>query len=165
MAAANERKLTNQQQLFVDLYNASPDMNATDCARQAYPRTKYPDKVAYQLLENPRVRKAIDEARAKRAEKAAISAQWVLDRLVELSERCMQAEPVLDREGNSTGEYRFDSSGANKALENIGKHLGMFKDKLELSGKVTQDVNYNLRKLSAEELAGLEHILEKSSNP
>ncbi|MNW10683.1 Terminase small subunit [compost metagenome] len=74
-----------------------------------------------------------------RAEKSEVNAQWVLDRLVQLAERCMQAEPVTDRDGSPTGEYRFDSSGANKALENIGKHLGMFKDKLE--------VDMNVRKL------------------
>lgn len=46
----------------------------------------------------------------------------------------MQAEPVLDSRGKPTGEYRYDGSVANKALELLGKHLGLFKDKVEHSG-------------------------------
>lgn len=54
---------------------------------------------------------------------------WVISRLMTITERCMQAEPVLDREGNETGEYKFDSSGANKALELLGKTLRMWDGK------------------------------------
>ncbi|MBJ3885608.1 hypothetical protein JGC86_23360 [Salmonella enterica subsp. enterica serovar Kentucky] len=32
-----------------------------------------------------------------------------------------------------TGEYEFDSAGANKALENIGKHIGFFDNKHKLT--------------------------------
>jgi hypothetical protein len=41
----------------------------------------------------------------------------------------MQAEPVRDKDGNPTGEYRYDGAVANKALELLGRHLGMFADK------------------------------------
>ncbi len=41
----------------------------------------------------------------------------------------MQAEPVLDRKGAPTGEYKFDSAGANRSLELLGKELGMFGEK------------------------------------
>ena len=43
----------------------------------------------------------------------------------------MQAVPVLDRDGNPMGSYNFNASGANRALELMGKHLGMFIDKIE----------------------------------
>ena len=32
-----------------------------------------------------------------------------------------------------TGEFSFDSKGATKALELLGKHLGMYTDKMEVS--------------------------------
>ena len=35
-----------------------------------------------------------------------------------------------------TGEYQFDSSGANKATELIGKHLGMFKETIKHEGSM-----------------------------
>ena len=71
-------------------------------------------------------------------EAAAVNKGWVIDRLKKVVERCMQAEPVMkmvDGELQETGEYKFDSSGANKALELIGKELGMFSTKI--------DVNHN----------------------
>ena len=42
----------------------------------------------------------------------------------------MQQVPVLDKEGNPTGEYRFNAAGALRALELIGKHkaVNAFKE-------------------------------------
>lgn len=66
-------------------------------------------------------------------EAAAISKGWVIDRLKKVAERCMQAEPVMkmvDGEMQETGEYKFDSAGANRALELLGKELQMFQTKV-----------------------------------
>jgi len=41
----------------------------------------------------------------------------------------MQAVPVLDKQGEPTGEYTYQGAVANRALELIGKHLGMFIDR------------------------------------
>jgi hypothetical protein len=57
----------------------------------------------------------------------------MIDRLVENVERAMQAEPVRrkvgDREEEVPGEYVYNGSVANKALELLGKELGMFIDR------------------------------------
>lgn len=53
--------------------------------------------------------------------------EYVISRLMNVAERCMQAEPVLDKEGSPTGVFRFDSAGANQALKLLGDTLGMFK--------------------------------------
>jgi hypothetical protein len=45
----------------------------------------------------------------------------------------MQTELVLDRAGNRAGKYTFNAGGANKALELLGKHLGLFKEKVEVT--------------------------------
>jgi phage terminase small subunit len=82
------------------------------------------------------IKNEIDKRLETRAKKAGLDAEWVLQRLKDISDRCMQAEAVFDREGNETGEYKFDSTGANKATELIGKHLGMFRDKVEHSGSL-----------------------------
>lgn len=39
-------------------------------------------------------------------------------------------------DGEPTGEYQFDSKGALRALELIGKHLGMYNDKLQVTNKI-----------------------------
>jgi phage terminase small subunit len=54
---------------------------------------------------------------------------WVISRLMTVTERCMQAEPVLDKDGEPTGQYKFDSTGANRALELLGKTMRMFDAK------------------------------------
>lgn len=51
------------------------------------------------------------------------------------------------------------------ALDSMARHLGMFNDKMELSGTVKQTVSHDLKKLSPEELKNLEHILSKTSEP
>ncbi|MCU4600136.1 hypothetical protein [Acinetobacter bereziniae] len=58
----------------------------------------------------------------------------------------MQGEPVTDRDGapvfiqgpdeQYAALYKFDQAGANKSLEMIGKHLGMFKDEVKLTGNL-----------------------------
>jgi phage terminase small subunit len=94
------------------------------------------------LASNGKVKARIDEIKASIAEGAAfraeISKEWVLRNLRENAERAMQAMPVYDREGNATGEYRYEGTVANRALELIGKELGMFRDRVEAN--LTVDV-------------------------
>jgi hypothetical protein len=46
--------------------------------------------------------------------------EWVLTRLMENAERALQHVAVLDKERKPTGEYRYDGSVANRALELAG---------------------------------------------
>ncbi|MBA1156921.1 hypothetical protein [Microvirga mediterraneensis] len=71
------------------------------------------------------------KATEKATEALAIDKQWVMARLVENVDRAMQAEAVLDNEGKPTGEYKYQGSVANKALELLGKELGMFIERTE----------------------------------
>lgn len=125
--------LTPKMQMFVEEYLV--DLNATQAAIRAGYSPKTANRIAAENMSKPVIKAEIEKRMKERGEQVDINAKWVLERLVELTNRCMQAEPVLDREGNETGEYRFDSTGANKALDSIGKHLGMFKEKMELSGE------------------------------
>jgi hypothetical protein len=63
--------------------------------------------------------------------RTAIDKGWVIERLRENVERAMQAQPVLDRAGNPTGSYVYNGAAANRALELLGKELGMFIEKRE----------------------------------
>ena len=70
---------------------------------------------------------------AARAERVQIDADWVLARLVENVDRAMQKTAAeMDQEGNIT-EYRYEGSVANKALELIARHLGMLRDRVDLT--------------------------------
>lgn len=121
-------------QAFVDHYVANAHApNPTAAMRAARPDYKRPDVHASKLMAKPEILAAIEERLTRRRELSELDEKWVLDRLRCVAERCMQAEPVL-REGEPTGEYRFDSSGANRALELIGKHFAMFTEKINHSG-------------------------------
>ena len=52
--------------------------------------------------------------------------QWVLDRLKEQIERCMQIREVKDKKGNPKGVFKWEAQAANKAIELAGRELGMF---------------------------------------
>jgi hypothetical protein len=59
-----------------------------------------------------------------------VTRQFVLKGLARNATRAMQAEKATMR-GVPTGEYRYDGAVANRALELIGKELGMFGERKE----------------------------------
>ena len=133
-------KLTKKQETFAKEYLI--DLNCT----QAAIRAGYSEKTAYsigsRLLKNVEILSLIEELREERAKQLNLDAYWVLKRLKEISDKSMQAEPVYqwDYEAQSmvpTGEFKFDSTGANKSTELIGKHLGMFKETYKYQGNIS----------------------------
>lgn len=134
--------VTPRQQRFIDEYLV--DLNATQAAIRAGYNAKNADVTGPRLLGNVGVRAEIERRQAARAEQSEISERWIIDRLRENVDRAMQAEPVRDREGNETGVFVYAGNVANKALELIGKHRGMFVDRTETkhSGKVEVHVRF-----------------------
>ncbi|WP_343711896.1 terminase small subunit [Inquilinus sp.] len=124
--------LTPKERRFIDEYLV--DLNGAQAAIRAGYSERRAKQTASELLDKPEVAAAIEAAQAARSERTQVTQDWVLDRLQEVVERSMQHEAVTDRQGNPTGEYTFNAGGANKALELLGKHLGMFRDRVEHSG-------------------------------
>lgn len=137
--------LTPKQQRFVEEYLV--DLNATQAAIRAGYSAKTANEQGSQLLVKLSITEAIAAAKAKRSEKTEITAEWVLGRLFENVERAMQNQPVKDREGNETGEYTYEGSVANRALELLGKHVGLFGDKLTLSGDQANPLRVSMPEL------------------
>ncbi|MFO0813571.1 MAG: terminase small subunit [Gemmatales bacterium] len=125
--------MNHKQERFVEEYLI--DCNATQAAIRAGYSPKTADEYGRQLLGKTGVREAIQKGLAEKSNRCQVDAEWVVKNLKTVAERCMQTEPVVDATGEPTGEYRFDSRGAARALELIGKHIGMFRDKLEVTGK------------------------------
>lgn len=164
------QELTGQQKLFVHEYLV--DL----CAKQAAIRAGYSAKTAeamsHKLMQKPHIRAAIQKRMDKRSKKTDITAEYVLSNLKELVERCMQKEPVMVRQGNDwveSGEWKFDSSGANKSLELLGKHLKLFTDRQEITGADGGPIQIanktDLSRLTAEELIQLEQLVTKTAEP
>lgn len=149
-------KLTAKQQLFVDEYLI--DLNAT----QAYIRAGYKNYdsagvEANKTLNNPKIRQAVDEAIAERSRRTGINQDRVIQELARIafvnpqnvintedgsvrgdaSEDdlvCIQSVKVKTMNGEKgySEEREVRLNDKMKALELLGKHLGMFKEKVEV---------------------------------
>lgn len=126
--------LSNREEMFCREFIV--DMNGTRAALRAGYSEASAKTTASTLLSNPNLLARVQELVRQRQVATRITAQSVLDNLQLVLDRCLQAVPVLDREGNQTGEWQFDSRGATKALELMGKHLAMFTEKVEVSTTV-----------------------------
>jgi phage terminase small subunit len=124
--------LNKKQADFCRFYLIEP--NGKQAAIKAGYTERSSESTASALLRNHKVLEEISRLRGERDKVAVVDAAYVLTRLRENVERAMTAEPVRDSDGEPTGEYRYEGAVANKALELLGKHLGMFRDKVELSG-------------------------------
>jgi phage terminase small subunit len=136
--------VNRKRQRFVEEYLV--DLNAT----QAAIRAGYKESTAYsqgqRLLKI--VESDINVALAKRSTRTEITAEYVLTNLKEVVERCLQRAPVFSAKGEQIQDeegrdvWQFYAPGANKALELLGRHLGMFNDKFDVkhSGTITHNV-------------------------
>jgi phage terminase small subunit len=105
------------------------------CQKQAYVDAGYKDTHwaetnASRLTRNDKVAARLLELQAKAADKAVLTRESIMDALKQVADRCMQAKPIMGRDGRPTGQFRFNASGANRALELMGRALGMFVDKV-----------------------------------
>jgi len=126
------RKLSPKQLAFAREYLV--DMNATQAAIRAGYSKRSAGQLGDALLKKHEIRRAVMDLQAVRAERVDVDQDWVLSRLVGLFNKCVEAEPFLDKHGKEVGFKAYPSS-AVKALELLGKHLGMFPNKVEVSGK------------------------------
>ena len=122
--------LSIKQKMFCDEYLI--DLNGTQAALRAGYSASCATSQASRMLQLEKVQQYLETKRRKLEIKTEMSAQYVLQNLKDVAERCMSAQPVVNMSGrpildeNGNPVYRFDSAGANKALELIGKHLGVF---------------------------------------
>lgn len=140
------------------------DLNATQAAiRAGYsPKTAY--SIGCEYIKKPEVKKYLAERQAELEEKTHITQEWVLMELAKIAGAnitdfaSVQNEHVFVKDtddipleklgalaGVKQGRYGIEVQQYDrlKALELIGRHIGMFKDKMELSGAV----NTNSEKL------------------
>ena len=117
--------LNEKQKQFCEEYII--DLNGTQAAIRAGYSEKTANRIASELLTKLDIQEYICELKNKRSERVKYSQDELMRDILEVKNRCMQASPVLDTEGNETGIWKFDSNGANKALDMLAKHVGFYE--------------------------------------
>ena len=148
------RKLTDKQKKFVEEYLI--DLNATQaCIRAGY-KPENADKMGSELLGKTRVSEAIANAMAERSRRTGINQDRIVQELARIA--FVKITDVVDSDGeintNASDDdlaciesYKVeDSDSVNgssskrevklaskiKALELLGKHVGMWNDKIQV---------------------------------
>lgn len=149
-------KLNPRQERFVDQYLI--DLNGTQAAIRAGYSQRNADKIASQLLGNPRVSERIQQRMKKREQRTEITQDMVLQQLakiafadikhtVEWDDGQIRIRPSAEVDGTIiAGISQTEIKGIiskevklndrMKALDLIGRHLGMFKDNVSVNADV-----------------------------
>lgn len=160
------RQLNKKQKRFVEEYLI--DLNATQAAiRAGYKRSEYTDTNANKLLENTRIAEEIEKAMAERSRRTGINQDRVLLEIAKMAFvniedvvdvktgavkkgaaredlACIQSIKYKKTEGASGVSVEREIKIADKKanLELLGRHLGMFKDKVEMD--VDMELNISI---------------------
>jgi phage terminase small subunit len=118
--------LNDKLRRFVDAYLDDPNPSRAAIAA-GFPASQA-RRIGQIILARPKVQAYLNEQRANLAERNAIGKDYIVAQLLAIHRRCMQAEPVLDREGRQTGQYKFDPSNAIKALREVATLCGFYDD-------------------------------------
>ena len=148
--------MTEKQKIFADEYLI--DLNATRAYRKAYPSVKKDETAAQagsRMLRNVKVAGYIAERMQARQERTEITQDKVLEELAAIAfARATDYAEVKDDQvfikdtaglsenqikaiaGIKQGKFGIEVklNDKEKALELLGRHLGMFKDRVEVSG-------------------------------
>ena len=157
--------MTDKQKIFADEYLI--DLNATRAYRKAYPNCKKDssaDAAARKLLGNTRIQKYISERMEERQKRTEVTQDRVVEELAaiafskatdyveirsngvagmviikptsELSDTQVRAISGI-KEGANGIEIKLNDK--EKALELLGRHLGMWNDKLDVKTPAIDD--------------------------
>ena len=110
------------------------DYNATAAAIRAGYKESSARKTGSALMTNPDILARVRELQQEMTKRLAISGDMVVLEAMKTYQKCSQATPCLRRNEKTgkweeAGVYAFDSKGALKALELIGKCTGAFDPK------------------------------------
>ena len=152
---AKKAKLTEKQQRFVDEYLI--DLNATQAAIRAGYSVKTANEQGSQNLAKLSIQQAIAEQMAERSKRTGINQDRIVLELVKIA--LVKMTDIVDSQGRiksdaspddlaciesvkykesesdtgSSVEREVKISSKLKALELLGKHLGMWNDKIDVN--------------------------------
>lgn len=127
------RKLSPKEKSFCE--NFLLTHNASKAAIDSGYSKKSARQIGHRLLTKDYILKEIERLSAIVTEKVLITTEDIVKDLMEVKDRCMEKVEITDKEGNHTGLFKFDSSGANKSLDRLGDYTGGFSKKMDHTSK------------------------------
>lgn len=159
-------KLTAKQKRFIEEYLI--DLNATQAAIRAGYSPHTAKEIGYENLTKPHIRARVEEALAERSKRTGINADRVVRELARIAfvnaadlinfETATIAEGASEDDTAAIASVRVKTIPTDagegvereiricdklKALELLGKHLGMFNNDPESNVPVTVVINYD----------------------
>jgi phage terminase small subunit len=138
--------LTPRMRLFAEEY--LHDFNGSAAVVRAGYNTKYPNRVASQLLDHPGIKAAIDQITLQRASKSVLKPDYVVKKITKTIERAEQ-------DGNHGAVLR--------GCELLARPLGMFIERTEISGPNGDAIKYKEVKDAADAFtSAISGLIERS---
>lgn len=155
--------LTKKQKLFIEEYLA--DLNATQAAIRAGYSPDTAGSIGNENLKKPEIRAHINKAMAERSKRTGINQDRIVNELAKIAfvkitdvvdERCRIKASAKEEDLSCIESIKVKTStGANtesverevklspklKALELLGRHLGMWNDKLDISADMDLNIH------------------------
>lgn len=153
--------MTKKQKRFVEEYLI--DLNATQAAIRAGYSPDSAKEIGSENLTKPDIAKAVDQAIAERSRRTGVNADRVVRELAKIAfvnagevvdlDTALLMDKISDDDMAAIQSVKVKTFGEDgverevkladklKALELLGKHLGLFKDKVEINGNVKSDMS------------------------
>lgn len=170
MSGKKGRALSDKQAKFVEEYLV--DLNATQAAVRAHYSEKTAASQGERLLRNVEIQNAITAAQKDRSERTEISQDRVLSELAamafydpadiagaviekpadiaSLPEKVRRA--IIGWSWDKHGNFVLKLATKTSSVELIGRHLGMFRERLEVTGKDGGPIQHGQQEMTREQL-------------
>ena len=154
-------KLTEKQKRFAEEYLV--DLNATQAAIRAGYSPDTANEQGSRLLANVNIKNTVDKLIAERSRRTGINADRVIREIAKIAfvnageivdlDTALLMDKISDDDTAAIQSVKVKTFGEDgverevkladklKALELLGKHLGLFKDKLEVDGSVRSELS------------------------
>lgn len=154
-------KLTEKQKRFAEEYLV--DLNATQAAIRAGYSPDTANEQGSRLLANVNIKSTVDKMIAERSRRTGINADRVIREIAKIAfvnageivdlDTALLMDKISDDDMAAIQSVKVKTFGEDgverevkladklKALELLGKHLGLFKDKLEVDGSVRSELS------------------------
>lgn len=141
-----KHKITSVKQKTFCVQYFETNYNGAEAIRRAGYETPYPEKMAYEMLRKPKIKDCVASLAKLLAENVAVKPEYVLRRIM----RTMDA-----------AEQDANHGAVLRGAELLARHLGMFIERQEISGRDGEAIRIEQEKKVKEDVADFASTMAK----